>query len=143
MSLDDFANEGGFVDFGHEDIGDTPDLTVIPDDTEVTLRLTALSMQVGKNSGNPFLLAMLEVKGEPDARDIRHMMMWPRDDMDSKQVANAKRRIKYFGQAFGIPLTGKVEFDKYLGREAVAILAVDPDEGYGESNRVKRWVTGA
>jgi hypothetical protein len=140
--LDD-VNEGGFVDFGSDDLGDTPDLQVIPDDTEVKLRLTALSMQVGKASGNPFLLAMLEVVGEPDARDIRHMMMWPREEMEPKQSANAKRRIKYFGQAFGIPLSGKVEFDKYLGREAVAILGVDPDEGYGESNRVKRWVTGA
>ena len=134
---------GSFLDFGDEDYAQTPDLQIIPDNTEVKVILNALSVQVGKDSGKPYLLALLSVVGEPDARDIRHMMMLPRDDQDAKQQSNAKRKLKYFGQAFGIPMTGKVSFDGYLGRQAIAIIGVDADTGYGESNRIKRWVTGA
>jgi hypothetical protein len=69
-------------------------------------------------------------------------MMMPTEADDPKKAANRKRAIKYFGQAFGIPLTGRVDFEKYLGREATAILGVETDD-YGEKNRVKRWVAGA
>ena len=140
--LDDFA-EGSFIDFGGDDLSQTPDLEVLPDNTEAKLRLNALSVEVGQKSGKPYLLAIVAASDYPDSRDIRHMMMLPTDEDDPKQVQNRKRAIKYFGQAFGIPLTGKVDFEKYLGREAYAVLGVNPDEGYGEQNRVKRWTKAA
>jgi hypothetical protein len=50
---------GSFIDFGDEDLSQTPDLEILPDNTEAKVVLNALSVEVGKNSGKPYLLAIL------------------------------------------------------------------------------------
>lgn len=140
MALDDPNDNGSFYDFGDEDLENVADLTILPDDTEAKLQLD--SVTVGESDkGNQYWQARLTIVGEPDAPQVRHLMMLGGND--ERQINNRKRRRKYFCQAFGISMSGSVDFSKYYGRQAVGILGVEEDTGYGASNNVKRWVTGA
>lgn len=138
-----YSDDVSFLDFGSDDVGETPDLHTIPEQ-EAKLELSGLRAGVGKDSGNPYWMATLIIADDPNAASITHVMMLPTAEDDARRVQQKNRSRKYFCQAFGIPTSGKVDIDAYIGREAWAFVTEEEDSGsqIGRRNRVRRWVAG-
>jgi len=92
----------------------------------------------------PYIMPVLEIINCPEAeysKDLTHFLWMPHDEMDAKQRNNCKFALHEFWTAFGIDYRQKIDPESVIGAEADALLIVSPDTGYGEQNKIKRFVT--
>jgi len=110
---------------------------------EYKLMIVDASVARSQKTGGMYLLARLEIVGQPYTKDITHVLMFPTAEDDAKKANNRKLAIRLFYQAFGIDYSRPVQLNVLKGREAWAILREEDDAEYGMQNRVKKWVVGA
>lgn len=142
MSLDDaFVPESGVeIDLG-VNLDDIPPQHAAPEG-EYRLILSDVEIGESEKTGGRYIRATLEIADDPDAKLISHIMMLPASDDKERKRKNRLRAIGDFYKAFGIPSSGVVKLDQYLGNQGFAILRIDDDKEYGEQNRIRRFVTG-
>jgi len=90
-------------------------------------------------NGEPYLMPRFDIPSEPMAKEFTHYVPLPSDSQDEKTKARNSWRLEEFKRAFKFP-GGKVDLRKTEGNEGFAILGIQEDEGYGESNRIKKLV---
>lgn len=128
------------IDLSDQDVMNTPDPIVMDADSEVQLRIIACDHKNNKD-GNPYILPRMEVIDEPLAKEVTKYLGLPHPGMDEKQLMRAKNALKHFFNAFDVP--EKFDPEDLVGMEGWAILGVEESDEYGESNYVKRFVTGS
>ena len=93
---------------------------------------------------NPFIMPILEIIDCPEAeyaKDIMHYMPLLHDEMDKKKANDTRFQLNSFWKAFGMDVSqGPIDPESVIGATADAYLVVSEDTGYGEGNRVKRWI---
>lgn len=130
-------------DLSYLDLGD--DLNEVPDEKSVPggeyeVRLVDLSIAATqKDATRQQLVVLLEVIGDPLAKTIYHYIRLPKESDPPRDAMRMKRARKYFYQAFGIPLAGKVVFQDYIGNTAWVTLTEQSDPQYGTQNRISRF----
>jgi hypothetical protein len=137
-----------FLDLG-EQLGDIPDLQLIPDNTEARVRLTKAEIkETGDNSkvpGTRYINAFLVADDFPNSQGIGHLMMLPSTESDEKQKMNRLRAIKDFCLAFKVSQVGtKLMLSEAANAQptAWAIIGIEKDQTgqYPDKNRIKRFV---
>lgn len=91
----------------------------------------------------PYIMPILEIINCPEAeysKDLTHFLWVPDDWMDKKQKNDAKFQLHSFWTAFGIDYRQQIDPESVIGAEADALLTVVEDTGYGEQNKVKRFI---
>lgn len=91
----------------------------------------------------PYVLVMLDIPNEPASKDFTHFLALPTSEpgaMSPKDLNACKYRVKIFLEAFNMP---ELNFDRFQGAEAYAILTVKDNGEYGEQNVVKQFIAGA
>ena len=95
-------------------------------------------------NGLKFIMPVLEVRNceaEEYAKPFTHFLRIPdANSLDAKELNKAKWNMKCFFDAFGIDYSQRIDFEELVGASAEAILGVQPDQGYGEQNYVKKWM---
>ena len=136
------------MDYSDENLEEGKELIAV-DDGEYTVRIKDWKsdddgrIKMEDKNGNPFMMPILEIINCEEAdysRDIMHYLPSPTADMTPKERNNAKFNLRTFFEAFGIDYHQAIDPEETLGMEADALLTVMPDTGYGESNKVKRWI---
>jgi len=107
---------------------------------EYQLRILDAKIKSSQKTGGDYLNVRLEVIGEPTAKDINHVMMFPTSADDVKRANNRKAAILSFLKAFGLNTSGTIEPDEYVGSTGWAILTEEADPEYGMQNRVRKFV---
>ena len=107
---------------------------------EYQLRILDAKIKNSQKTGGDYLNVRLEVIGEPTAKDINHVMMFPTSADDLKRANNRKAAVLSFLKAFGLSTSGSIEPDEYVGATGWAILTEEADPEYGMQNRVRKFV---
>lgn len=137
-----------FLDFSDENLNEAVEPKAV-DDGEYTLKIsdwkTTESGEITKEdvNGLPFIMPVLEVIECPEAeyaKPITHFLRLPHAEMTKKERNDAKWNLKMFMEAFEIDITGRIDMEDTLGKTAEALLIVTPDTGFGEQNRIKRFM---
>lgn len=92
---------------------------------------------------NPFIMPVLEVCECPEAdfaKPISHYLRLPHEDMSKKDRNATLWTLKEFFNAFGIDFAQRIDYEETIGKKADALLIIQPDEGYGEQNRIQRFI---
>ena len=96
------------------------------------------------SNGLPFIMPVLEVINCPDAeyaKPLTHFLRIPdSDNLDAKELNKAKWNMKCFFESFGVNMAQRIDFEELVGMQTEALLDVQPDQGYGEQNFVKKWM---
>lgn len=137
-----------FMDFSNDDLDKGKELQAVPEG-EYRVRIKDWkTTEDGKfvrttEDGRPYIMPVLEIIGCPEAeyaKDFTHFMWMLDSDMDAKQKNNARYKLNEFWSAFGIDTRQPIDPEQTLGAEADVLLTVQEDQGYGEQNRVKRFM---
>jgi len=125
-------------------LDDVPDLTIVDTD-EYELSLCGVEIKTSKK-GEPYINAVFDIMGEPNAQKIYHIVMLPSDSCDEDTLIRRKRQMKKFYTALGIPLSGQeVDLEDYIGTTVSAFVGVqEGDSEYPESkNNIRRFILPA
>ena len=106
---------------------------------EYELRITEVTQDNNKN-GEPYILPKFDIVEEPTAKTVTKYMALPIATMDEKKKNNTRLRLKRFFEALGIDASAGVNLDELAGETVWAMLGLEDDEEYGESNYVKKFV---
>ena len=87
------------------------------------------------------LLEVIECEEAASAKSFSQFLRIPHDGMDAKEKNGAKYALKEFCTCFGIDYTQRVDYEECIGMTGEALLIVTPDEGYGEQNKVKKFLS--
>jgi len=137
-----------FLDLSNENLDDAKEPKCV-DEGEYTLSITDWKTdeegKVEKRdlNDNPFIMPVLEViecEEAEYAKPITHFLRLPYPEMSKKDRNDAQWNLKCFFDAFEIDYTQRLDFDETLGKTCEALLTVQPDTGYGEQNRVQRFI---
>ena len=94
----------------------------------------------------PYIMPVLEIVDCPEAdvaKNVTVYMPLPHPERKTKNNSQAKYDLGQFFKAFGIDYgSSKIDPESMVGMKASAILIIQEDSGYGESNKVKKWVVG-
>jgi hypothetical protein len=136
------------MDFTGESLDDGRELVAV-DEGEYTVQIKDWkSDDDGKirlidTNGNPYMMPILDIVNCEEAeysKTFTHFLRLPNEDMTAKQRNNAKFQLATFFKAFGIDYSQPIDPESTIGLTADALLVMTPDEGYGEQNRVKRFI---
>ena len=137
-----------FLDLTQENLEDAIEPKVV-DEGEYTVQIADWKTDddgnvIKKDSNdNPYIMPVLEVCECPEAeyaKAFTHFLRMPHEDMTKKERNSALWNLKEFFSAFGIDYSQRIDFEDTIGKKAEALLTVQPDEGYGEQNRVQRFL---
>jgi len=138
-----------FLDFTDDNLDDSTEPQAV-EEGEYTLRLADWStddkeaiLRKDKN-GDPFILPILEViecEEAQYAKAFSHFLRLPHEDMTAKEKNAAKWALKCFWTCFGIDYSQRIDYEECIGKTGDALLIVTPDEGYGEQNKVKKFMS--
>lgn len=137
--------ENETVDILDIDVTDIEPLQLIPDDSEVKLRIISAKSQEAKKTDTVFLNIRLESTQHELADDIYARLFLPTNKPeDKKKDIKKKEKLLAFYKAFGIDYSqGKVDLSRCEGKEGWAIIGVEEnDQTHEEQNYVKRFVVG-
>jgi len=109
---------------------------------EYIVRIVDVNEGIDKNSHN-YLQPILDIPSEKASKSFSHFLGLPYEGMEEKQKNNSKWRLKLFFDSFGIDHTKTIDINDMKGRQAWAILGIDNNDHYGESNFVKKFVKPA
>ena len=95
-------------------------------------------------NGNPYIMPVLEVTECPEAdfaKPFTHFLRIPHAEMTKKERNDARYTLRMFWEAFGVDYIQRIEYKEVIGLTAEALLIVQADTGYGEQNRVVKFLT--
>lgn len=94
--------------------------------------------------GKPMLTLYYIAPDDPDAQLISDFILYPTQDMSERDFNQARRSLKEFLQAFGIPTTTTADEFATLGEQGLqGWCYVTKEEFQGRPrNNVKRYMTG-
>lgn len=137
-----------FLDFTSESLDDAIEPRAA-EEGEYTVQLTdwmtdkkGSVVQTDKND-HPYIMPIMEIiesKEAEYAKPFSIFMRIPHEDMNSKDKNAAKWAIKIFCKCFGIDYTQRIDYEDCVGKTGEVLLIVTPDEGYGEQNKVKKFL---
>ena len=136
------------LDFSNDDLESGKELTAA-NEGEYRLRLkdwkTDDDGKIKKftEDDKPFIMPVFEVINCEEAdhtKDINHFLWLVDDWMDAKQKNNARFALREFWTALGIDYRMPIDPESAIGAECDALLIVQEDQGYGEQNRIKRFI---
>jgi len=99
-------------------------------------------IQIDKN-GYPYILPIFEVVECEEAEFAKRFSSFiriPHDDMSKNDKNVAQWDLNAFFTCFGIDYTQRIDCEECLGMTGDVLLIVTPDEGYGEQNKIKRFL---
>ena len=135
--------DGSLLDVNLED---QQDIEILPNDTEVELRVKRAEKTERRNAPGRYNLALvLEDPGNPLIEDIRTWVSIPCNadrDEDIKRYSKSVSRWKDMLRAFGMSETPN-NVDDFIGATATVIVGVQSDPQYGVLNTIRRWVSDA
>lgn len=120
-------------------LSDAVEPTILPADEEASLRIVSCVSKMNKND-EPYLLPRFEVVDEPTAKEFTKYFPVPFTGQDAKDQNNAMLGLQRFFSAFDYDGGGQIDTESLVGLTGWAILGVENDEKYGESNYVKRFI---
>ncbi len=141
--MPDYENEGSTILDIDTDTAMEP--CVVPEG-EYTVRITGQRKDREGNivrtaeSGSRYFIITFDIPSEIASKGLSKIFSVPTEDMEEKRANACKWDLKIFKQAFGLDA---INFDAMIGREADAILYIKDDLTYGESNEIRRFITGA
>lgn len=122
------------------DLSQVPELTTLPDGTEVELKIVSAEVKTSTNTGGKFLSVLFDPIEHPNVKMINHVMMLPTPNDDEKKRNSRLRAIRSFYEAFNIPTSGTVDLSTVIGNTGWAILREEDDTEYGKSNKIRRFI---
>lgn len=135
MSLSDYSQLEG-------QISEAPELEVLPRGTEVKARIVNVRTGIDKNDFSYFM-PVFDVPAEPLVKEFSDFFtdLVDLDKLGEKAQAGALRKIRIFGEAFGIDWSKPFDFEEFIGLEGWVILGISKSDEYGEQNSVDRYVS--
>ena len=109
---------------------------------EYQLRVLDAQTKTSSKTGGDYISVKFEIVGEPEAKDINHVMMMPTSNDDVKKRNSRLSAIANFLKACGLDPASTSNVNEVIGCSCWAILAEEADPEYGMQNRVKRFVVG-
>ena len=109
---------------------------------EYQLKVLDAQVKTSKNTGGEYISAKLEILGEPEAKDINHVMMLPTANDDVKKKNSRLSAISNFLKACGFDPAAVSNVQELVGSTCWAILTEEQDPEYGMQNRVRKFVAG-
>lgn len=109
---------------------------------EYQLRVLDAQSKTSSKTGGDYISVKLEIVGEPEAKDINHVMMMPTSNDDVKKRNSRLSAIANFLKACGLDPASTSNVNEVIGCSCWAILAEEADPEYGMQNRVRRFVVG-
>lgn len=91
----------------------------------------------------PYMMPTLEViecEEAEHAKPLAHFLRIPNSEMAAKDRNNAKWNLKAFCECFGIDYTQRINFEECLGMTGDALLFIAEDTGYGEQNKIRKFL---
>lgn len=91
----------------------------------------------------PYMMPVLEIVDCEEAeyaKNINHFLRLLHKDMTAKERNGAKWALKEFCECFGIDYTQRIDPEEQLGSTGDALLFVAEDEGYGEQNKIRKFL---
>ena len=138
-----------FLDFTDDSLDDAVEPQAV-EEGEYTLKLAdwktddkGTVLRKDKN-GNPYILPLLEIiecEEAQYAKGFTHFLRLTHEDMTVKEKNAAKWELKCFWTCFGVDYSQRIDYAECLGKTGDALLVVAPDEGYGEQNKVKKFMS--
>lgn len=127
------------MSFINEDTSNVPELASVPEG-EYEVRLLSAIVRNSKK-GDPMIEAKIDIPAEPTSDDIYHYIMLPTNGDNEKQAIRKKQNLRDFKSAFGMPQSGQIDLDDYVGNLSWAIISEEENDQTGKmNNRVKRFV---
>lgn len=138
-----------FLDVADENLENAKEPMAV-EEGEYTLRLS--DWKTGKD-GNvvsldkndmPYMMPVLEIIECEDAefaKPLSHFLRVPNPELSAKENNSAKWGIRAFCECFGIDYTQRIDFEECIGLTGDALLFVAEDTGYGEQNRIRKFLT--
>ena len=107
---------------------------------EYQFRVLDAQVKTSQKTGGEYISAKLEIIGEPEAKDINHVMMLPTANDDLKQKNKRLTAIQYFLKACGLEPSNVDNIQEVVGCTGWALLTEEADPEYGSQNRVRRFI---
>jgi hypothetical protein len=122
-------------------IGSFEELSAMPEGFEAHLRIISVRRALNVN-GDDYLQPMLEVVGEPLAKDFTHYLPIPnKETMNTKQYNAAGRSMQEFMMGFGISIKEPTDpLTEWEGHEGWNILGLQESPKYGKQNKLGRFI---
>ena len=130
-----------------KEIQDAPEPEILPAGTEVKARIIIVNSGVSDKNDAKWYSVVFDVPSEilaPSFNDFFWDLV-DRDKVDPKQVQNALRQYRTFGESFGIDWSKPVNWEDDLpGSEGWVILGIQKDktDEYPDKNTVRKYMTG-
>jgi len=122
-------------------VEDAVEPIVMDADEEYQLRVISCDVKMNKND-EPYMLPRYEVVDEPLAKEITRYFPLPFKGMDEKKLNSAKLQLSRFFEAFNYDPGAEFDSEDLIGLTGWAILGVETDDQYGDSNYIKRFISG-
>lgn len=138
-----------FLDLTDERLEDAKEPQAV-EEGEYTLRIT--DWKTGKDGNvvcldkndQPYMMPVLEViecEEAEHAKPISYFIRVPNPELSAKENNNAKWNLRAFCECFGVDFTQRIDFEECIGMTGDALLFVTEDTGYGEQNKVRKFMT--
>lgn len=128
------------IDFDDYGLNDVKEPIVLPDGSEVLVRILAAKFGLSQEKGNPGISTRIEIADEPYAKEIFHYISLPHKDLTAKQRNEYGWRLIQFTEAFGIDRSVPQSVDdEWPGHEAWVLIGVEDDPKYGKKNIIKEF----
>lgn len=138
-----------FLDFTDDDLDSAVEPQAV-EEGEYTLKLAdwktdkkGAVLQKDKND-HPYIMPIIEViecEEAEYAKRFSHFLPLIHEDMTVKEKNAARWELKSFWTCFGIDYSQRIDYEECIGATGDALLVVAPDEGYGEQNRIKKFMS--
>lgn len=109
---------------------------------EYQLKVLDASTKTSTKTGGEYISAKLGIVGEPEAKDINHVMMLPTANDDIKRKNSRLSAISNFLKACGLDPASTNNIQELIGCQCWAILVEETDPEYGMQNRIRKFVIG-
>lgn len=138
-----------FLDLTGESLDDAKEPVAV-EEGEYTLKL--VDWRTGKDGNvvtmdkndEPYMMPILEIiecEEAEYAKPVSHFLRVPTDAMNAKDRNNAKWNLRAFCECFGIDYTQRIDFEECVGLTGDALIFVAEDTGYGEQNKIRKFLT--
>lgn len=138
-----------FLDFTEDNLNDAIEPKAV-EEGEYTIRIIdwrtdkkGTVLQKDKND-NPYIMPILEVIECPEAKfakNFSHFLRLPHTEMAEKDKNAARWELRNFFRCFEIDYSQRIDYEDCIGTSGEVLLIVSSDEGYGEQNKVKRFLS--
>lgn len=92
----------------------------------------------------PYLMPIFEIiecEEAEYAKSLTHFLGIPTSEMTPKDRNKAQWNLKAFCECFGIDYAQRIDFEECIGLTGDALLYVAEDTGYGEQNKIRKFLT--